>query len=125
MNISKTCCRVWLGLAALMMAASVASDDRAALRRDVSEGELVSLAAIFDRLESCYEGQILEAEFESNHGAPRYEVEMMGPDGQIAEFGFDAASGALRQLEGVNLSGMRKEGVQWPASGAECESTTD
>lgn len=109
MKISIACCAVWLGLAAFAMTAG-ANDDRAALRRDVSEGELISLAAIFDRLESCYDGQILEAEFESNHGAPRYEVEMMGPDGQIAEFEFDAASGALRKLEGVDLSGMSKGG---------------
>ncbi|MFC0267030.1 PepSY domain-containing protein [Kushneria aurantia] len=94
--------------AALGAAPLAADDDRDELRRRVEQGELVSLATIFDWLEQHFEGRILEAELE-NASPPRYEVEMISPDGQIAEFEFDASDGRLLSAEGVNLRAMQRQ----------------
>lgn len=113
-------------LAALAAAPAVADDEaRSELRRDVREGSLLSLAVLFDALESCYRGQILEAELERDETPARYEIEMVGPAGQIVEFEFDAESGALLKMEGVRLDEMKRANTQWDVSGARCESTAD
>lgn len=80
------------------------------LHKEVEEGHLVGLTEIMDWLEARYEGQILEVELEQDgcNGKIEYEVEMIGPQGQVAEFEFDAESGELLSIEGVNIEAMKK-----------------
>ena len=61
-----------------------------------------------DWLEARYDGQILEVELEQEKGQIEYEVEMIGPQGQVVEFEFDATNGELLSVEGVNIEAMKK-----------------
>jgi uncharacterized membrane protein YkoI len=79
------------------------------LQEAVREGRIVPLPDILDWLEARYVGQVLEVELERDDGRMVYEIEMLGPQGQVVEFAFDAASGELIGMEGVNIDGMRRE----------------
>ncbi|WP_110686443.1 PepSY domain-containing protein [Salinicola aestuarinus] len=83
------------------------------LHQQVEAGHLVGLNEIMDWLEARYQGQILEVELEQNddNGSLKYEVEMIGPQGQVVAFEFDARSGKLLSVEGVNIEAMRKPSV--------------
>ncbi|WP_110666578.1 PepSY domain-containing protein [Salinicola halophilus] len=80
------------------------------LHHEVKSGNLVGLNEIMDWLEARYAGQILEVELEQDAGDGRieYEVEMIGPQGQVVAFEFDARTGELLSIEGVNIQSMRK-----------------
>lgn len=95
----------------LLLAASPAPADEAwnDLHKAVRQGHVVALPEILDWLEAHYVGQVLEVELERDDGHLTYEVEMLGPQGQVVEFEFDAASGELIGMEGVNINGMRRE----------------
>ncbi len=78
------------------------------LHQEVKEGHLVGIDEVMDWLEARYDGQILEVELEQDDGLIEYEVEMIGPQGQVVEFEFDATSGELLSVEGVNIEAMKK-----------------
>lgn len=88
--------------------ASADDDDWRDLHQEVKEGHLVGIGEIMDWLEARYEGQILEVELEQEDDRIEYEVEMIGPRGQVVEFEFDATNGELLSVEGVNIEAMRK-----------------
>ena len=54
------------------------------------------------------EGTVLETELERDDGRAIYEIDMLGPQGQMVEFEFDASNGELLGIEGVNIEGMRR-----------------
>ncbi|MHB0775643.1 PepSY domain-containing protein [Halomonas sp. WWR20] len=83
-------------------------DDWRELHDDVRAGRLVSLPRILDWLEAHYLGVILEIELERDGEQPRYEVEMLGPQGQLVEFEFDATNGKLVETEGINIEDMER-----------------
>ncbi|UYG04906.1 PepSY domain-containing protein [Halomonas sp. LR3S48] len=87
----------------------LADDHWRDLHDAVRSGRLVALPEILDWLEARYEGQVLEVELERDDGRTTYEVEMLGPQGQVVEFEFDAESGELIGMEGVNIDGMRRK----------------
>ncbi len=99
-------------LAALLvlLAASPAPADEGwhDLHEAVRSGRIVPLPDILDWLEAHYVGQVLEVELKRDDGQSVYEIEMLGPQGQVVEFEFDAASGELIGMEGVNINGMRR-----------------
>ncbi|MFQ3789262.1 PepSY domain-containing protein [Halomonas sp. A29] len=92
-----------------LMAIHVLADDHwRDLHDAVRSGRLVALPEILDWLEARYEGRVLEVELERDDGRLIYEIEMLGPQGQVVEFEFDAESGELIGMEGVNIDGMRR-----------------
>ncbi len=90
--------------------ADTANQDWHDLHKEVKAGHLVPMTTIMDWLEARFEGQILEVELEQDHGhgSIEYEVEMIGPQGQVVEFEFDATTGELLSIEGVNIEAMKK-----------------
>ena len=88
---------------------ALADDDWRDLHDEVEAGRLVSLPTVLDWLEAHYVGEVLEAELERDDGEILYEVEMIGPQGQVVEFEFDAASGELIGIEGVDIDAMRRQ----------------
>ncbi|WP_234238480.1 PepSY domain-containing protein [Billgrantia desiderata] len=101
-----------LWLSALLVLATpqgLADDHWRSLHDAVRSGQLVALSHILDWLEAHYEGQVLEVELERDDGQPVYEIEMLGPQGQVVEFEFNARSGELIGIEGVNIEGMRRK----------------
>ena len=99
-------------LAAVLLGAAwlpvVGDDHWQDLHDKVRSGQLVPMPVILDWLEERYEGVVLEVELEREKDRLIYEVEMLGPQGQLVEFEFDAASGELIGMEGVNIDGMRR-----------------
>ena len=51
---------------------------------------------------------MIEVELERDDGRVIYEIEMIGPQGQLVEFEFDAVNGELISIEGVGIQGMTR-----------------
>ncbi|MDN3525903.1 hypothetical protein QWY79_11585 [Halomonas sabkhae] len=95
-------------LCTLVATSVLADEDWQELHDAVQRGELVELPTILDWLQSRYQGEVLEVELERDDGATLYEIEMLGPQGQVVEFEFDAGNGQLVGMEGANINAMRK-----------------
>lgn len=87
-----------------------AEDARPELREAVAEGRIVPLTTILDWLDARYRGQVIEVELEVHDDELVYEIDLLGPSGQRVEFLFDAATGELRGVRGVNVGEMRRDG---------------
>ncbi|MGC3873638.1 PepSY domain-containing protein [Halomonas sp. GXIMD04776] len=85
-----------------------ADDDWRGLHDEVQSGRLVALSPVLDWLEAHYIGEVVEVELERDDGKTLYEVEMIGPQGQLVEFEFDATNGELIGIEGVNIDAMQR-----------------
>lgn len=103
---------VWLALVSVVATPAAVvyadDDDWRNLHEEVRAGHFVSLPSVLDWLEAHYQGQVLGVELERDEGIALYEVEMIGPQGQLVEFEFDAASGELIGIQGVNIEGMKR-----------------
>ncbi|RAJ98443.1 PepSY domain-containing protein [Aliidiomarina maris] len=73
----------------------------------VQRGEIKPLEDILQRLRESYRGEIIDIDLEYDDGIYIYEIEMIGPQGQKAEFEFDAATGELISVKGKRLQQMR------------------
>lgn len=106
----------WLGgIAVLAVAlfcmapASADDDDWRQLHREVQAGRIKPLSEILDLLSQDWVGEVLEVEIEKDDGQWIYEIELLGPRGQVVEFEIDARSGDIVEMEGRNLNGMRRQ----------------
>ena len=95
-----------LGLTPVTML--LADSDWRSLHGDVQAGKLVSLGSVLDWLDRHYIGSVIEVELERDDGRALYEIEMIGPQGQLVEFEFDAVNGELISIEGVGIQGMTR-----------------
>lgn len=87
------------------------ADDAAdwrALHREVQAGRIQPLERILDSLSRDWLGEVIEVEVEREDGRWVYEIELLGPQGQVVEFEIDAASGDILEVEGRDLRGMRR-----------------
>ncbi|WP_228276686.1 PepSY domain-containing protein [Marinobacter sp. JSM 1782161] len=83
-------------------------DEWRRLHREVEAGRVQPLQSVLDHLEERYRGQVVEVEFERDDGESIYEIEMLGPDGQIVEFEVDAATGEVIGIEGRGIESMER-----------------
>lgn len=100
---------VAVGIMACQSLVAADDDEWRSLHREVEEGRVVALPKVLDWLDRHYIGQVLEVELERDDGLPRYEIDMIGPQGQVVEFEFDATSGEMIGVEGVNIDGMARQ----------------
>ena len=84
-------------------------DDRRGLREQIESGKLLSLSKIIETLRREYRGEVLEVELEDEDSVRLYEIELLGPEGQIVEFVLDAATGELIAMEGSRIDQMRRD----------------
>lgn len=56
-------------------------------------GAILPLAAILDRAQAQYGGEAIEVELEEEDGAYVYEIELLGPDGVVRDYLYDAVTG--------------------------------
>lgn len=97
--------------AALLLPRPGFADDAAdwrALHREVQAGRIQPLEQILDSLGRDWLGEVIEVEVEREDGRWVYEIELLGPQGQVVEFEIDAASGEILEIEGRDLRGMRR-----------------
>jgi uncharacterized membrane protein YkoI len=69
--------------------------DHDRVRRSVLAGEILPLSTILDRVERDFGGELIEAEMESYHGRPVYEIKLIGGAGRMRKLLYDAADGTL------------------------------
>lgn len=111
MGTMKTSTHVLSGFLALWLVlwpVARADDHWRSLHDDVRAGRLVSLGSVLDWLDQHYIGTVIEVELDRDDGKVYYEIEMVGPQGQVVEFEFDATTGELVGIEGVNINGMKR-----------------
>ncbi len=101
-------CMAWCLLLGLMAPPLAADGLRPELREAVAEGRIVPLTTILDWLDAHYQGQVIEVELEVHDDELVYEIDLLGPSGQRVAFLFDAATGELRGIRGVNVGEMRR-----------------
>ncbi|MGO2503915.1 MAG: PepSY domain-containing protein [Cobetia marina] len=104
-----------IGVLAMPPHALCDSERWRSLHDEVAAGRVISLSELLDSLERDWLGQVVEVELEDIHGELIYEVEMLGPQGQMAKFTVRAADGELREVRGVNLDAMRRHAPESPA----------
>ncbi|MDO6442966.1 PepSY domain-containing protein [Marinobacter sp. 2_MG-2023] len=86
-----------------------ADEDWRKLHEDVQAGKIKSLGEILDTLLRDWNGQVIDVEFEQEDGKKLYEIELLGPEGQVVEFEVDAVTGELIGIEGTNINGMKRQ----------------
>lgn len=86
---------------ACVMSAVCADDDSDRARRLVQEGEILSLEEILPRVRAVRDGTLIEIEldYDADHDAYVYEMELVDTDGRLWEVELDAATGELLELE--------------------------
>jgi len=97
-----------IALAALLLPGlSLADDDDAqemrAARAALEAGEIRPLADLLGLIEARCDGRFVEMELDEDDGRWIYEIKLLGPDGDVAELEYDAASLALLEAEGQRL----------------------
>src|SRR5690606_19737935 len=75
--------------------AQLSPRDPERVREAVARGEYVPLAGLIDDALSRHPGEVLEVELEGHE----YEIEILGADGVILEFEYDARTGELLEIE--------------------------
>lgn len=90
-----------LALAALLSGASaLAGHNQDEIRRLHQAKQILSLDAIIAHHRQQHPGgKLLEAELEFEQGRYVYEIKILGDDGAVREFEYDARSGELWHLE--------------------------
>ncbi|MEX0739292.1 MAG: PepSY domain-containing protein [Pseudohongiella sp.] len=78
------------------------------LREEVAAGRILPLQSILDLLLTDYVGEVISVELDMDDGIRLYEIELLGPQGQIVEFEIAARTGVIMKIEGSNLSGMKR-----------------
>ncbi|MGE3771744.1 MAG: PepSY domain-containing protein [Gammaproteobacteria bacterium] len=82
------------GLLALGAAAFATDIGQDAARRLKREGKIVALGAIVAEINARWPGRVIETELERDDGGRYvYEIELLGDDGHVYEFEYDAGSG--------------------------------
>lgn len=87
------------------------SDDQDRARAAVAAGKILPLAAIVDRAQTRFGGEVLDVEFEDdeddedrNGGPPRspaiYEVKLLASGGRVLKLEYDATTGELLRVRG-------------------------
>jgi uncharacterized membrane protein YkoI len=78
----------------------IAGHDQEEIRRLHGAGQILSLETIIANHRRQHpNGQLLEAELEFERGRYIYDLKMLGNDGEVRKFEYDARSGELWQVE--------------------------
>lgn len=73
-------------------------DDHDLARKLVAEGRILALADVVARVKAEVPGEMLEVEFEAEHGAYVYEFKLLRPDGRVQEVEADAVTGKILKI---------------------------
>jgi uncharacterized membrane protein YkoI len=83
-------------------------DDWRSLHRQVEAGRIKPLSEILDTLARDWHGDVIDVDIEDDDGEIIYEIELLGPQGQVVEFEIDARTGDILEIEGRDLRSMQR-----------------
>lgn len=83
-------------------------DDWRDLHREVQAGRIKPLAEILEILARDWRGDVIDVDIEEDDGKIIYEIELLGPEGQVVEFEVDARTGEILEIEGRNIRSMQR-----------------
>ena len=92
----------------LRMAHANDDDDWRSLHRQVEAGQIKPLSEILDALARDWHGDVIDVDIEDDDGETLYEIELLGPQGQVVEFEIDARTGEVLEIEGRDLRSMQR-----------------
>ena len=89
-----------LASALLALPAVGRDDDHDRAREALKAGQVMPLRTVLERLEREHPGQVLDIEFEEEHGRLVYEVKLLQSDGRLVKLELDARTATvLRRQE--------------------------
>ena len=71
-------------------------------------GRIKPLSEILDSLARDWVGDVIDVDIEKDDGEIIYEIELLGPQGQVGEFEVNARTGEVLEIEGRNIRGMER-----------------
>ncbi|ERS90999.1 peptidase [Marinobacter sp. C1S70] len=83
-------------------------DDWRRLHHEVEAGRIKPLSEILDSLGRDWRGDVIDVDIEKDDGEILYEIELLGPEGQVVEFEINARTGEVLEIEGRNIQGMKR-----------------
>ena len=83
-------------------------DDWRRLHHEVEAGRIKPLSEILDSLARDWRGDVIDVDIEKDDGEILYEIELLGPEGQVVEFEINARTGEVLEIEGRNIQGMKR-----------------
>lgn len=78
------------------------------LHEQVEAGRIKPLSDILDQVARDWVGDVIDVDIEEDDGITLYEIELLGPEGQVVEFEIDARTGEILEMEGRNIQDMRR-----------------
>lgn len=75
-------------------------DEHDRVRRARERGDILPLMDILKRVEQAYPGQVIETEYDDEHGRMVYELVVLGDDGRVLKLYYDAGTGELLKVKG-------------------------
>lgn len=108
--------RLVMGVSVVLIASAVLcpttmaddDDDWRELHEEVRAGRIKPLSEILDNLSRDYIGQVIDVDIDDDDGERVYEIELLGPQGQVVEFEVNAVTGELIGIEGRDINGMKR-----------------
>jgi len=88
-----------LAILLLVSLPAMAGEDHDRIRRAVQAGEILPLSRILEQVDRDYPGELIEAELESRHGHPVYEIKRLTRDGRLLKLYYDAADGTRLKVK--------------------------
>ncbi|WP_370231376.1 PepSY domain-containing protein [Marinobacter nauticus] len=83
-------------------------DEWRRLHHEVEAGRIKPLSEILDSLARDWRGDVIDVDIEKDDGEILYEIELLGPEGQVVEFEINARTGEVLEIEGRNIQGMKR-----------------
>ena len=83
-------------------------DEWRRLHHEVQAGRIKPLSEILDSLARDWRGDVIDVDIEKDDGEIVYEIELLGPEGQVVEFEINARTGEVLEIEGRNIQGMKR-----------------
>jgi len=83
-------------------------DDWRRLHHEVEAGRIKPLSEILDSLARDWVGDVIDVDIEKDDGQIIYEIELLGPQGQVVEFEVNARTGEVLEIEGRNIRSMER-----------------
>lgn len=84
-------------LPAFSLADGMSTQDQA--RDAVARGEILSLAVLLPRIETEFDGRVLDVELEKEKGVLVYEMDILTREGRLIEVEIDGRTGAVLDVD--------------------------